>query len=80
MLMFLLFIINMKVLLYFLSLLTLLASQRFAKSSILDINDLYSSDIARDVKEKFWKVDANYWSTIISSKPVPNNAVTKVKV
>jgi hypothetical protein len=36
------------------------------------------SDIARSGKTDFWKVDGNYWSTIISSYPVRPNAVTKV--
>lgn len=71
----------MKVQLCLLILLTLIASERyFPNSGILRINDLYSNDIARDGKDRFWKVDGNGWSTIISSNPVKNNGVTNIKM
>jgi hypothetical protein len=56
-----------------------LAQQFLPKQSeFLPVNTLFTSDIARSGKTDFWKVDGNYWSTIISSYAVRPNAVTKV--
>jgi hypothetical protein len=34
--------------------------------------------LARNGYDTFWKVDAHYWTTVISSKPIQKNAITKV--
>ena len=38
------------------------------------------SDISRSGKTDYWKVDGNYWSSIISAYPVRPSAVTKVTI
>ena len=42
------------------------------------MTDIYSSDIARSGYDTFWKVDGNYWTTVVSTYPVQKKAITKV--
>ena len=60
----------MKVLLCLLSLLVLLASSKIRNPLALEINDLYSKGVAREVKEKFWKVDCFRLIWIIINKKI----------
>jgi hypothetical protein len=71
---------NKLLLILWLGLAFLASAQQFLpkESNYLPTNDLFSVNIARSGRNSFWKVDGHGWSSVISSKPVRPNSITKI--
>ena len=68
----------MKVLCCLVIVLVCASSKRYLKNDTLQMSNLYSLDIASEDMKSYYKVDANGWSSIISSYPIIPNATTIV--